>query len=100
MLRTQTAFMSAKAAEYPSGNSMYLISMLVYEGCIPHITIVLKENSDLNQIREKLPFMANVAVLRESTQYPLVNNKTTFYVCNNHNCLPAVNEIDAELLQN
>lgn len=93
LLEKQIAFMSAKAYEYPSGNSMFLIAMLLYKNPMPHITIALKGHSDLAQIREKLPFIANVLVATDSNKYPLLNNQTTFYVCINHNCLPPTNEI-------
>lgn len=93
LLEKQIDFMSKKAHEYPSGNSMYLIAMLLYENTIPHITIALKEHADLNQIREKLPFMANISIVSENSDYPLLNNQTTFYVCKNHNCLPPTNNI-------
>ncbi len=92
LLEKQIAFMSAKANEYLSGNSMLLISMMLYENPIPHITIALKERSDLKKIRERLPFMANVSVVTENIKYPLLNNQTTFYVCKNHNCMPPTNE--------
>lgn len=92
LLEKQIAFMSAKAYEYPSGNSMFLIAMLLYKNPMPHITIALKGHSDLAQIREKLPFMANALVVTDSTKYPLLNNQATFYVCKNHNCLPPTNE--------
>lgn len=94
LLDKQIAFMSAKTYEYPSGNSMFLIALLMQESYIPHITIALKEHADLNQIIEKLPFMANVSVVTENTSYPLINNQTTFYVCKNRNCLPPTNAIE------
>ena len=74
---------------------MFLIAMLLHEDSIPHITIALKEHADLNQIREKLPFIANVSIVTDSTKYPYLNNQTTFYVCKNHNCLPPTNNIDS-----
>ena len=95
LLEKQIAFMSAKANEYPSGNSMFLIALMMHENPIPHIAIALKECSDLNQIREKLPYLANISVVTDSTKYPLLNNHTTFYVCKNHNCLPPTNELPA-----
>ncbi len=94
LLEKQITFMSAKTHEYPSGNSMFLIAMLMHENPIPHITIARKEHADLNQIRETLPFMANVSVVIDSTKYPLLNNQTTFFVCKNHNCLPPTNDIE------
>ncbi len=95
LLEKQTAFMCDKANNYPSGNSMFLIAMLLYENPMPHITIALKEYSDLTLIREKLPFMATVSVVTDSTKYPFLNNQTTFYVCKNHNCLPPINDIES-----
>ncbi len=95
LLEKQIAFMSAKANEYPSSNSMFLIALMMHENSIPHITIALKECSDLNQIRERLPYLANISVVTDSTKYPLLNNQTTFYVCKNHNCLPPTNEFKA-----
>ena len=93
LLEKQITFMSAKTQEYPSGNSMFLISLQMNENPIPHITIALKEHADLNQIREKLPFIANVLVVTDSTKYPFLNNQTTFYVCKNRNCLPPTHDI-------
>ena len=95
LLEKQIIFMSAKANEYPAGNSMFLIAMLLSEDYIPHIRIVLKEKSDLNQIRGKLPFIANVSVETDNIKFPVLNNQTTFYVCKNYNCLPPTNEIEA-----
>lgn len=94
LLEKQIAFMCTGSYEYPSGSSMFLIAMLLYESYIPHITIALKESSDLTKIKEKIPFIANVSVVTEDENYPLLNNQTTFYVCKNHNCLPPTNEID------
>ncbi len=95
LLEKQIAFMCAKANDYPSGNSMFLIAMLLYENPVPHITIALKDSSDLTKIRDKLPFMANISVVTDNTNYPLLNNQTTFYVCKYHNCLPPTNAIEA-----
>ena len=94
LLEKQINFMSAKTYDYPSGNSMFLVAMLLYKDSITHITISLKEEADLKQITEKLPFMANVSLVTENKNYPLLNNQTTFYVCKNHNCLPPTNAIN------
>lgn len=95
LLEKQINFMTAMSHEYLSGNSMFLISTLLHEHPIPHITISLKEHSDLNLIREKLPLMANISVVTKRTQYPLLNNQTTFYVCKNYNCLSPTNDIES-----
>ena len=94
LLEKQIKFMNSKTDEYPAGNSMFLIVMLLNEDYIPHITIALKDNQDLNQMKQRLPFIANVSVVTDDARYPLINNKTTFYVCKNHNCLPPTNEVE------
>ncbi len=95
LLEKQIAFLSTNAVQYPSGNSMFLLAILMYENPIPHITIALKEPSDLVQIKKKLPFIVNITIATNNTQYPLINNQTTFYICKNHNCMPPTNTMEA-----
>lgn len=91
----QISFMSGKTSDYPSGNSMFLIAMLLNEDCIPHITIAIKSQSDIDKIKNELPFLANVSIVtEENKEYPLLNNQTTFYVCKNRNCMPPTNSIE------
>jgi len=92
----QIAFLSAQATEYPAGHSLFLVAKLLYENPPEHITIILKDESDLSGMVEKLPFLANISVVSESEKYPLLNKKTTYYVCKNHSCLPPVNKYIAE----
>lgn len=92
----QFAFLFAQAAEYPAAHSLFLLAKLLYENPLEHITIVLKDNTDLSEILERLPFLANVSIVQESEKYPLLNNKTTYYVCRGHMCLPPSNEYIAE----
>ena len=89
----QIEFMSYEAQGYPSGYSMFLLSKLIYENPPEHIVIVLKDMSDLPGIYGKLPLLANVLIVSESKEYQLINDKITYYVCINHNCLPPANTI-------
>ena len=89
----QIAFMSAQAQGYPAGYSMFLTAKLLYEAPPQHITIIIKNSSDLKEIRESLPFLANISIKCESKEFPLLNNQTTYYICKNHNCLPPTNTI-------
>ena len=89
----QIAFMSAQAQGYPAGYSMFLTAKLLCEAPPQHITIIIKNSSDLKEIRESLPFLANISIKCESKEFPLLNNKTTYYICKNHNCLPPTNTI-------
>lgn len=69
-----------------SGNAIYEKSAGAYCGC-------LKNDSDLQEIQEQLPFPANVSVVRDSMEYPMKNDKVTYYVCKNHVCLPPANHL-------
>lgn len=89
----QIAFMSAQAQGYPAGYSMFLTAKLLCEAPPQHITIIIKNSSDLKEIRENLPFLANISIKCESKEFPLLNNQTTYYICKNHNCLPPTNTI-------
>ncbi|MGN0455631.1 MAG: thioredoxin domain-containing protein [Acutalibacteraceae bacterium] len=89
----QIAFMSAQAQGYPAGYSMFLTAKLLCEAPPQHITIIIKNSSDLKEIRESLPLLANISIKCESKEFPLLNNQTTYYICKNHNCLPPTNTI-------
>ncbi|MBQ6570278.1 MAG: thioredoxin domain-containing protein, partial [Clostridia bacterium] len=75
----QMEFMSSRAHEYPTGHCMFLLAKLLYENPPEHITIAVKNISDVKSI--KPPFLVNVEVLQNNSKYPLINDKTTFYVC-------------------
>jgi len=93
LLLKQAEFMDFQAAEYPAGHSMYLLAKMLYENPPEHITVVLKEEEERGRLWGKLPFLANVTVVFDSIKYPLVNDKTTYYVCKEHMCLAPRNEL-------
>lgn len=92
----QFSFLSAQAADYPAGHSLFLLAKLLYENPPERVTIVPDGQSDLSEIRTKLPFLANISVEQESEEYRLIKGKTTYYVCRGHICLPPMNEYAAE----
>lgn len=89
----QLSFLSGEAQHYPAGHTMFLLAKLLYENPPQQITIVVKKEEELKKGKDRLPFLANVRAETEGTQYRLLNDKTTYYVCKNHVCLPPVNEI-------
>lgn len=97
LAKKQIRYMEGRAQDYLPGHGMFLFAKLLYEEPPEHITIVLKEISDLEKIKKRLPLLANVIVVPKSGEYPLVNDSTTFYVCRDHTCYAPVNEyISAE----
>ncbi len=91
LFENQKCYLSDISHEYPSGHSMFLIALMMHQNPPRHIKIILKDSSDFDKIKKKLPFIANISVESESKEYPLLNNKTTYYVCNKHTCLPPTN---------
>ncbi len=93
LIKRQLEFMEHQTAQYPAGHSMLLIAKMLYDTPPEHITVVLKEKEERDLLWGKLPFLANVTVVSESLKYPLVNEKTTYYVCKDHSCLPPANDL-------
>lgn len=87
----QFEFLSVQAQDYPAGHSVFLLSKLLYENPPEHIVIAVKHKSDFQEIQKELPFLANVSVVLDSVDYPLKNDKVTYYVCKNHTCSPPTN---------
>lgn len=94
LVEKQLVFLSAQAQNYPAGHSMFLLAKLLHENPPEHIVIAVNQDSDLQEIQKKLPFLANVLVVQDCVKYPLKNNKVTYYVCKNHSCLPPTNHLD------
>ena len=93
LAENQIEFLSAQAQGYPAGHSMSLLAKLIYDDPPEHITVVLKDETDLKKIKDHIPFFVNISVVLESKNYPLLNNRTTYYVCKNHSCFPPSNII-------
>jgi len=87
----QLEFLSSQAGDYPAGNCMFLVAKMLHENPPEHITIALKNNSDLEKMKSAIPFLSNISVMKENEKYPLFNDKTTYYVCRNHSCLQPTN---------
>ena len=87
----QILYLSARAREDPAGHGMFLLAKQLFDNPPEHLVIALKKEADLDEIKERLPLLANVAVVRESEAYPLLNDSTTFYVCRDHTCYPPTN---------
>ena len=90
-LEKQLEFLSSQANDYPAGHCMFLLAKLLYENPPEHIVIVLKNISELDTIKPKLPLLANVIITSECQKYPLINDRTTYYVCKDYACLPPTN---------
>jgi len=92
---TQLRFLKSKAARYPTGHAMFLLSLLDSEHPKAKVTVVPAPDEDISKLSPKLPADAHIILLKEpSKDYPLKNGKTTFYICKGHSCLPPTNDPD------
>lgn len=95
LAENQLGFMSSQAQDYPSGYCLFLLSKLIYENPPEHITVVLKDKSDINNIKSRLSFLENVSILKpDEKDYSLLNNQTTYYICKNNVCFPPTNKLE------
>ncbi len=94
LFERQERYLSGEARQHPAGYGMFLVSLLLHRSPLTHITVVLKELSDMKEVIKRVPFMADISVVSESAEYPLLNGKTTYYICTNYKCLPPTNVLE------
>lgn len=89
----QLEYLAAETAEYATGHSMFLIALLYYQNPPQKITVVLSSQDRASDVIKELPLYADIRILPENnSEYSLINGRTTYYVCQDHMCLPPVNE--------
>lgn len=94
-LEKQLGFMSACCKDYPAGFSAFLLALLDWLTPPVKLTIVLSETDKNYSIPLNLPEKAIVTVLSSPTaEYPLKNDKTTYYLCKDNTCFPPKNYFD------
>lgn len=90
----QLHFMSTEAEHYPAAYAMFLIALSDYLDPPDKVTAVVKDRQELTALPCILPLDTVICALGNPTkEYPLKNDKTTFYICHGHTCQPPVNEL-------
>ena len=91
----QLKFMSGQAKQYMCGCSFYLLSLLMYINKPKKVVCVLSKSDDKELIKSKRRDNVDIIILKKETQeYKILNQKTTFYVCDNFTCYPPTNNIE------
>lgn len=94
LCENQLKFMTAKAMHYPSGFSMFLTALSDYIKPPQKVTIAIKDMHELSGIICMIPLDVVICSAELSgKEYPLKDNKTTFYICKGTACMPPVNEL-------
>lgn len=98
LAQQQLTYFSSAVAQYPSAHCAFLIALSEYTDGPELVTVVLKDPHDAANLACHIKLSAAVTVLAHPTQdYPLLNDQTTFYVCNHNTCLPPVNKLSGEI---
>lgn len=96
----QLDFLTKEAAQYPTGHAMFLLALLNQENPPSKVTVVLDDATDISNLPLQLPVDTAIILQKPTADYPLKNNKTTYYICRGHSCLPPVNELSMNELMN
>ena len=84
--------LAGPAKEYPMGYSLSLLALLLYQNPPPRITVVPSPEANPSVIQKSLPLYSVSTMLQgPNSQYPLLNGKTTYYICKGRTCLPPTN---------
>ena len=96
ILKQQLAYLAAQAQQYSAGYAMFLLALSDYLDAPPQITVVLADKEDKNELPFAIPLSSTVNVLHEPTEnYPLKEDKTTFYLCHHQTCMPPTHDLNS-----
>ena len=94
-VQRQLDFIAGEASQSPSNYSMFLIALLDYTNPPVKIIVVPDEKTDTSSLPLDLPLNVVVKILPEPTaEYPLINDRITYYVCDDHSCKLPVNDLN------
>jgi uncharacterized protein YyaL (SSP411 family) len=89
----QLSFLAGPAQTYPPGACFYLLSLVSFFNPPPSVVVVLGEKASLYALRNTIPPEISVTLLTQPTpEYQRLNDQTTYYICQNHTCLPPRND--------
>ena len=92
ILECQLAYLSGEAKNYPAGFAMFLMALSDFLEPPVSITAV-RNGEDLSDLPLFVPSDGIVKISEAQAENDkLINGETTFYVCQNHSCLPPMNK--------
>ncbi len=94
----QMDFIASEASQNPIAHAMFLVALLDYTDPPMKITVVADENIDKSSLPSIFPLNSAVKILPKPTKdFPIKNNRTTYYICKGHTCKPPVNDLNEAL---
>ncbi len=89
----QLKFLSSEAKDYPAGHSVFLSALLEQREPSYTVTVVPMPGEDRKTLPLKIPADAIPRLKEPSSQTPLKDGKTTFYLCRKNTCFPPENDL-------
>ena len=94
LAKRQIDYMAVEVGRYPTGYAMYLMALSDYMEAPDKMTIVVKTKEELKDLPTRNPLhVLSHAVVGPTKEYPLKDDKTTFYICRGQSCQPPTNEL-------
>lgn len=94
LFNNQLDFMIEHAKDYPQGHSFFIKTLVLYYNPPKEIVCILKNKKDLENAITDISKNSIVTIYEnETSEYRLVNDMTTFYVCEGNRCLAPTNDL-------
>ncbi len=89
----QLDFLTKEASAYPMGYSMFLSALQEFHSPSMKVIIVSPSANAAQTLIRSFPAAAILRLQKPNNQYPALDEKTTFYICEGTTCRPPVNDI-------
>lgn len=90
----QLDFLSKEASVYPMGHSMFLCALQEFQESSTKVVIASPETSVSETIIRAFPSAATLRLQKPSVEYPAMDGKTTFYICEGTTCRPPITDVE------
>ena len=90
----QLDFLSCEASSYPMGHSMFLCALQEFQEPPMKIIIVSPAAAVAKSLIRMFPSAAILRLQKPSAEYPMLDGKTTFYICEGTACRPPITNLE------
>jgi hypothetical protein len=85
--------MKTNSSRNPLASSFFLYAFNRHLYPAQEITCIPAKNETCTDVPLKVDLRTNLLMKKPNKHYLLLNDKTTYYVCQNHTCLPPTNDL-------
>jgi hypothetical protein len=93
LIKDQLHFMKTNSSRNPLASSFFLYAFNRHLYPAQEITCIPAKNETCTDVPLKVDLRTNLLMKKPNKHYLLLNDKTTYYVCQNHTCLPPTNDL-------